>query len=145
MPNSLQPNPSDATAATFYQPDWNSASGTGVAVPGNRDATMNFDDIYDAQKQDALLRAGKTLPAAVVNTVTPATGPAAGGTVVTISGDNFFNATGVTFGGTAGTAFTKVNDNTVKVTTPAKAAGAYSVVVNAPGGNGTKANGFTYS
>jgi hypothetical protein len=70
--------------------------------------------------------------------------PAAGGTVVFVYGDNFTGATGVTFGGTAGTAFTVVDARTIRVTTPAKAAGSYDVVVTKGAGNGTLTSGVTY-
>lgn len=82
-----------------------------------------------------------TIPGAL----SPATGPAAGGTVVTITGTNLTGSTGVTFGGTAGTAFEVVSDTQVKVTTPAKTAGAVAVVLQHPAGNVTKANAFTYA
>lgn len=81
----------------------------------------------------------------VVDTVTPSTGLAAGGTAVVIEGSGFEGATGVTFGGTPGTAFEVVDDTEVHVTTPAHAAGAVAVVVVDANGNGTKANGFTYA
>ncbi len=86
----------------------------------------------------------RLFPSGNAATISPATGPAAGGTVVTISGSNLDGVTGVTFGGTAGTAFSVVDRNTVRVTTPAKAAGAYDVVLADDGGNITKTNGFTY-
>lgn len=82
---------------------------------------------------------------AVPATVDPAKGAPAGGTKVTISGDGFENSTGVTFGGTAGTSFKVVNDDTITVTAPAHAAGAVDVVVLDPNGNGTKVGGFTYA
>jgi IPT/TIG domain len=87
---------------------------------------------------DAAFRAGSFA------SKSPSTGPAAGGTVVTIKGDNLGGATGVTFGGTAGTAFSVVDDNTVKVTTPAKTAGAHAVVVADDSGNVACGN-FTYA
>lgn len=80
-----------------------------------------------------------------VDTLSPATGPAAGGTVVTIVGRFLSGVTGVTFGGTAGTSLVLVNDNLLRVTTPAKSAGAYNVVVTNAGGPTTKTNGFTYA
>lgn len=69
---------------------------------------------------------------------------AAGGEVVLVDGDNLTGATSVTFGGTAGTAFTVVDDNTIRVTTPAKAAGTYDVVVVKGAGNGTLTAGVKY-
>lgn len=76
--------------------------------------------------------------------IVPDHGPAAGGTVVSIFGDGLTGATGLTFGGDAGTAFAVVNDNEVKATTPVHAAGAVDVVVLHPGGNYTLTDGFTY-
>jgi hypothetical protein len=70
--------------------------------------------------------------------------PAAGGKVFRISGDNFTGATGVTVGGTAGTVFSVVDDNTVQFTAPAKAAGSYDVVVTKAAGNGTIVSGVKY-
>lgn len=70
--------------------------------------------------------------------------PAAGGTVVIVEGDNFTGATSVTFGGTAGTAFSVTDDNHIKVTTPAKTAGTYDVVVVKAAGNATGTGVVTY-
>lgn len=69
---------------------------------------------------------------------------AAGGKVTRIIGQNFTGATGVTFGGTVGTAFSVIDDETVQVTTPAKAAGTYDLVVQHPDGNATRTAGVTY-
>ena len=72
-------------------------------------------------------------------------GPTAGGRVIRIIGAGFMGATGVTFGGTAGTVFSVVSDTLIEVTAPAKAAGAYDVVVQHPNGNATIAGGYTYT
>lgn len=80
-----------------------------------------------------------------ITSITPATGPAAGGTAVVIKGTNFSGAEGVTFGGTAATSFKVVDNKTITCVTPAKAAGAYNVVVADDAGNITETNGFTYS
>lgn len=84
-------------------------------------------------------------PTATVTSITPNTGLAAGGLVVTIRGTDLGGTSGVTFGGTAGTAFALQADGSIKVTTPAKTAGAYDVVVQDDAGNVTVTNGFTYS
>ena len=84
-------------------------------------------------------------PAAVVSTVAPATGGVAGGTVVTITGENLDGVTSVTFGGTAGTALTVVSPTELRVTTPAKTAGAVTVAVVDDSGTTSKANGFTFA
>jgi len=82
----------------------------------------------------------KTTPP-VLAAVTPNTGPAAGGTPVTISGIGFTGATAVTFGGTAATAVVVVDANTITCTAPAKAAGTYDVRVTSPTGTSTVQTG----
>lgn len=82
----------------------------------------------------------------VVAAVSPAGGPAAGGTPVTIVGGPFTGATGVTFGGTAATAVVVVNANTITCTAPAHAAGAVDVRVTTPNGTTpTGGGGYTYA
>lgn len=82
----------------------------------------------------------------VVTSLTPTSGPVAGGTVVTVSGTGFTGATSVTFGGTFGTSLTVSNDATLTVTTPAHAAGQVDVLVTTPAGTSAVATGakFTY-
>lgn len=82
---------------------------------------------------------------ATIDTITPATGPAVGGTNVVITGTDFSGAEGVTFGGTAATNFKVVSNTRITCTTPAKSAGAYNVVVQDDAGNVTETNGFTYT
>lgn len=84
-------------------------------------------------------------PANVV--LEPAEGPAAGGTEVTVVADSLEGATGVTFGGVAGTAFTLAADgNSATVVTPAGTAGPVDVVVTGdPDGVATLTDGFTYT
>jgi hypothetical protein len=53
-----------------------------------------------------------------VSSVSPAAGPQAGGSIVLISGAHFEKTTTVTFGGTAATVFTVVNDNTISAIVP---------------------------
>jgi len=79
-----------------------------------------------------------------IETVEPAEGDIAGGTVVTIKGQNLIRVTGVTFGGVAGTAFDVVDDDEITVTTGAHAAGAVNVVATNPSGTDTLTGGFTY-
>ena len=86
------------------------------------------------------------IPAPTVTSVTPSTGPPAGGNTVTIAGAGFTGATSVTFGGVAATSFTVVNDTTITATVPASATrGAVSVVVTAPGGSNAANSLYTYS
>lgn len=74
----------------------------------------------------------------------PVSGAAAGGTVVTITGTGFTGATAATFGATAGTSFSVVNDTAILVTSPAKTAGAVAVVITKAGSTNSLASGYTY-
>jgi hypothetical protein len=59
--------------------------------------------------------------APVVKTLAPTTGPADGGTLVTITGSAFTGATAVTFGGVPATSFTVVTGIKITATAPAAA------------------------
>jgi hypothetical protein len=83
--------------------------------------------------------------APTVTGISPANGPIAGGTAVTIAGTNFTGATSITIGGIAPTAVTVVSATSITATTPAHAAGAVNVVVTTPAGTGTGTNLFTYT
>ena len=82
--------------------------------------------------------------APTVTSVSPNSGPTAGGTSVTITGTNFNGATAVTFGGTAATGITVVNATSITATTPVGAVGAVDVAVTTPGGTGTGTGAFSY-
>lgn len=77
--------------------------------------------------------------------ISPASGPAAGGTRVTITGTGFTMGTTVTIGGGAATSVDVDSDTQLKCTTPAHAAGAVNVVVTTAGGTDTLTGGFTYT
>jgi hypothetical protein len=64
----------------------------------------------------------------------PDRGPETGGTVVTISGSNIGDATGVTFDGVAGTGVTRIDDDTITVIAPPHTPATVDVVVTGPGG-----------
>ncbi|MFI9052531.1 IPT/TIG domain-containing protein [Streptomyces sp. NPDC053427] len=87
----------------------------------------------------------KLFPPATIATVTPSTGPAAGGTVVTITGTNLDGVADVKFGSTAGTNLTILSAGRLQVTAPAGAAGAVNVVVGDEAGAVSKTGGFTYA
>jgi len=77
--------------------------------------------------------------------VTPNTGPTAGGTSVDLAGMDFQSGATVTFGGSLATGIV-VTPTHITATTPAHASGAVNVVVTNPDlQNSTLANGFTYS
>lgn len=78
-----------------------------------------------------------------ISSVFPATGAAAGGTAVTITGTNFAPGATVTLEGTAFTSIVVVSPTKITAVSPAKTAGAYDVVVGTTGGTATKTDGFT--
>ncbi len=81
-----------------------------------------------------------------VTSVSPDSGPALGGTLVTITGTDLTGATAVTVGGTAVSSYTVHSNTTITATTPAGDPGAADVVVTTPHGNsGDSGTGdFTY-
>ncbi len=85
----------------------------------------------------------------VMPTVTgifPPSGPAAGGTIVAITGTGFTGATAVNFGGTAATAFTVISSTTITATSPA-GTGTVDVTVTTPFATSLpgSADKFTYA
>jgi IPT/TIG domain len=81
-----------------------------------------------------------------VRAITPAKGPTAGGTAVTLSGANFDPLATVTFGGAAATGVAVNADGTaMTAVSPSHTAGAADVVVTNPGNRSLDMpNGFTY-
>ena len=85
-----------------------------------------------------------TLP--TVTAISPTTGPAAGGTSVTVTGTNFTGATAVDFGTTAATNLDVVSATSVTATSPA-GTGMVDVTVITPVGTSatSSADQFTYA
>jgi hypothetical protein len=80
-----------------------------------------------------------------VTGIAPASGPAAGGTTITITGNDFINGATITIGGTAATGVVFISATTLTATTPAGTTGTKDVVVTNPDAqSGTLPNGFTY-
>jgi pectate lyase len=80
-----------------------------------------------------------------VTAISPASGPAAGGTSVTITGSGFTGATGVNFGSTSATDVIVVDDTSITATSPAGAAGVVDITVTTVGPSATDTNDqFTY-
>ncbi len=85
------------------------------------------------------------LPDPTVTDVSPAQGPTAGGTPVTITGTTFLAGATVAFGGVPATGVLVVDATTITAVTPAHAAGAVTVLVtNTTGQTGDLPGGFTY-
>lgn len=114
----------------------------GTAITHLYEAAGSYD--WTAYRGDSVVTGTVVIDGAGVASIAPTSGPAAGGTPVTISGFGFTGATSATLGGTAITAFTVVNDTTITGTSAAHAAGVVNVVVVHPDGNGTLTAGYTY-
>lgn len=105
-----------------------------VTNPGGQSGTLNGGFVY------------ASAPAPSVSNITPNSGETAGGTGVTINGNNFVSGATVTIGTTAATNVSFVNSTQLTATTPAHAAGTVDVVVRNPDAQtGTLTNGFTFN
>src|SRR6266403_5517724 len=85
------------------------------------------------------------VPSPSVTSISPNSGPTAGGTPVTITGNNFTGATAVRFGGTAATSFTVNSATAITATAPAGSGTVDVTVTNSSGTSATNAvDQFTY-
>lgn len=107
----------------------------------------------EGSKRHLLYQAGTVVPqsvidrqftAATITSVTPATGPAAGGTTVTVRGTNLDGVSAVNFGAAVGTELRITSATQLTVKTPA-GTGAVNVVAADDAGNATKTSWFTYA
>jgi len=82
-----------------------------------------------------------------ISSAGPSSGPAAGGTTVTLSGTGFASSASVYFGGTAASSVVVVSSTNLQAVTPAHASGTVSVVVTEGPHNqsATLTGGFTYT
>lgn len=107
--------------------------------------------ITNTDQQSSTLTGGLTYAnitlgnAPTVTSITPARGPATGGTVALVIGTNFAQGIRVLFGSTPATGVTVMNDTRLSVIAPAGAAGVVDLtVVNADGQSAQLLRGFTY-
>ncbi|MEI6274226.1 MAG: IPT/TIG domain-containing protein, partial [Phycisphaerae bacterium] len=82
--------------------------------------------------------------APTITTVSPTSGSAGGGTLITITGTNFIAGATVTVGGAAATSVVVVSATSITAQTPAGTTGAQDVTVTTGGGNVTAPGAFTY-
>lgn len=142
-----------STAATDYTVN---AAGTaitaaspGVADPGSVDVTVTVgSDTSPVNSSDVFTYVTSALPQPLVSSLSPDSGPLAGGTSVTLTGTNLAGALAVTFGGVKGTSLVaNATGTSITVVTPArKKAGIVPVVVETEGGlsPATASTMFTY-
>jgi hypothetical protein len=86
-------------------------------------------------------------PGPAVSAITPSSGDAAGGTVVTVTGTNFTGASAVSFGAAAAADYLVNSDSSITATAPAGTPGTVDVTVTTPSGTSTavSADHFTYT
>jgi hypothetical protein len=141
-------NLSTATAVNFGA---NSATPTvvndgliSVTVPAGADAGSVSVTVTTAGGTDGPPDSYRYVDAPTIGTVSPASGPTAGGTVVSVTGTGLSTAAAVTFGGTSAS-FTVISDSVVSVSAPpGAAAGTVDVTVTSAVGSATAVDAFTY-
>jgi len=94
----------------------------------------NGNELYNASNSAYLTLGPNFVPAPRVTGISSTSGPAAGGTSVTITGTGFTGATGVSFGATAAASFAINSDNSITAVSPAAGAGTVDVLVTTAGG-----------
>ena len=125
-------------------------SGTSITATTAATAAGSVDVVVtNSDTQSGKLTQGFTYilpnPKPTVTSISPNSGPASGGTAVSITGTGFLAGATVRLGGTAATGVTVVSSTSITATTAAKAAGTVDVVVtNSDTQSGTLTQGFTY-
>jgi eukaryotic-like serine/threonine-protein kinase len=137
---------SPSVAAGFHSsssdsssPGSSSASASASAKPSS--SAKASSSASSSPKASASSSASSSPPAPALTGISPASGPAGGGTSVTITGTGLAGAKGVSFGGAAAT-ITADSATQITVTSPPGNAGPVNVIVVTPGG--TTAGRFTY-
>ncbi len=104
------------------------------------------NEVYNASNNAYLVLSPTFVPAPRVTGISPAEGPGAGGTTVTVTGTGFTAATSVAFGATPAASFTVTSDTSISAVSPAAAAGTVDVTVTSPGGTSATATSdqFTF-
>ena len=83
-------------------------------------------------------------PTPTILSISPTSGPFAGGTFCTITGTNFVSGATVTFGGNAATGVVVVSGTEITCVTPVGFPGTVDVVVSESAGTATLHHGYTY-
>lgn len=116
-----------------------------AVVPAHADGAVDVVVAISSTENVTLVNGFSFVTRPAPASVSPASGPAAGGTNVTVTGSGFSGDATVTFGGTALANLRVVSATTITGTTAARSSGVVDVVVrNGNGQTGTLANGFSY-
>lgn len=125
---------------------------TSITVTTPAHAAGAVDVVVTNQDGQSAIRVGAftylvtpVVPPPVVTSVSPASGPTTGNTVVTLTGTGFAAGSTVAFGGVAGVSVAVLSSTSISVTTPGGPAGPVDVtVVNFDRQSATLAGGYTY-
>jgi hypothetical protein len=123
-----------------------SATSITAIVPAHAAGTVDVQ-VTATSGTSALVTADHyTYVTPAVTKISPTSGPAAGGTTVTITGVMLHGATAVTFGGTPATSFTLVSTTSITAVSPPGVAGIVDIRVTTSAGQtaATPADQFTY-
>jgi len=127
----------------------NSATG---AIAGTATQAGSFPfvaQVRDAKAASASAGFSLTVspaPAPTISGISPVSGPAAGGTAVTILGSNYQSGAGVKFGNISASVVQVTNSSQIRAVTPAESDGVVSVTVqNSDGQTATAANVYTFA
>jgi large repetitive protein len=86
----------------------------------------------------------EVLPPPVISSISATSGPSTGGTLVTISGDNFVSVSSVKFGASAASAFSVGSEGTIDAVAPA-GTDSVAVTVTTVAGMAVSPQSFSYS
>ncbi|MFJ1792965.1 IPT/TIG domain-containing protein [Kitasatospora griseola] len=133
----------DAAGAHAYVPNFTGNSVSVISIATN---TVTATVSGGFNNPIGVHAAAVPVPAPTVTGLSPASGPRAGGTSVTITGTNLLGATAVTFGSTPAASFTVNSDTSITAVTLAHTAGAVDVTVTTASGTSAvvTANQYTY-
>ncbi len=134
------------TQRLLTTPDGDIAEDEMVTAAGSYSATapLNSSGVWVMQMVAFRTSSGGT-PSLSVSSISPNSGPTAGGTAVTITGTNFAAGATVTFAGKAATNVVVVSGTKITATTPAGSAGAATVTVTVGGQSASLTSGFSYT
>jgi cysteine-rich repeat protein len=104
------------------------------------------NEVYNQSNHAYLLLAPGFVPAPRLTGVAPTSGPAAGGTSVTLTGTGFTGTTAVSFGDAPALSFTVNGDTAITAISPATGAGTVEVAVTTAGGTSSASSSdqFTF-
>jgi hypothetical protein len=126
----------------------NSSTSITATAPNQTAGTVDItvSTVYGVSASSAADHYTYNGTAPTVTAASPTSGPAAGGTQVTITGTNLNGATAVKFGSTAATSFTVISATQITATSPAGSAGTVDITVTTPYGTSaiSSADQYTY-